>query len=326
MKLSVISQPLVEMGKPAQVCDLCGHSPMHKTHNYNAGTRSWKCKASLGVLPGYPKAGATASSAAAPQASSAPSGSVPPAAPPSAPRIIAPAGPAGPSVSVRPVAKASARVAATPSASSWEDQVTNFLSEKGVSKEQFKFNGDNTVSIEADDVDFSDLLLRKVPMKITEIKGDFHLGGMFIESLQNCPDTITGDFDCTHCEKLTSLTGGPREVGGDYAISNNSNLSSLEGVAQKIGGDFNCSRNSKLTSLKGIHKMIKQVNGEMNFADSGVKENVLGLLVISGVTSIKLPDAKVTEIMNKHLKSEDRDINACQEDLINAGFPAFAKP
>jgi serine/threonine protein phosphatase PrpC len=52
---------------------------------------------------------------------------------------------------------------------------------------------------------------------------------------------------------------------------------------------------------------------------------VLGLLMIDGVTDIKLPDNKVTEILVAQLKSEDRDPHEAQEQLIDAGFVAAAK-
>jgi hypothetical protein len=47
-------------------------------------------------------------------------------------------------------------------------------------------------------------------------------------------------------------------------------------------------------------------------------------LKIDGLTQVLLDNKPVQKIINKYLKG-DRDIFACQEVLIEAGFPEFAQ-
>ena len=51
---------------------------------------------------------------------------------------------------------------------------------------------------------------------------------------------------------------------------------------------------------------------------------LLGLLLIDGLQKVFLDNMKVRVIINKHLKG-DRDVFACQEELIEAGFEDFAQ-
>ena len=51
--------------------------------------------------------------------------------------------------------------------------------------------------------------------------------------------------------------------------------------------------------------------------------------MIDGLTSVILDNKKVAIIINRYLKdskkAQDRDVIACQEDLIEAGFDDFAQ-
>ena len=51
---------------------------------------------------------------------------------------------------------------------------------------------------------------------------------------------VSGDFECSECENLTSLEGSPREVGGNFDCSGCKNLTSLEGCPREVGGIFYC--------------------------------------------------------------------------------------
>ncbi len=164
--------------------------------------------------------------------------------------------------------------------------------------------------------------------KLTSLEGaPSSVGGYFVcsrnklTSLKGGPTSVGGYFNCYN-NKLTSLKGGPTKVGGDYFCSKNK-ITSLEGVASSIGGDFYCTRN-RLTSLHNIHKQIKHIGGHAEFQQNPIKTHVLGLLLIDGLTEVLLDKRYVEDIINKHLKG-DRDVFACQEELIEAGFEDFAK-
>ena len=115
------------------------------------------------------------------------------------------------------------------------------------------------------------------------------------------PEHIDGHFSCSD-KKITSLEGAPSSIGDSFYAYNNN-----------------------LTSLHNIHKQIKHIGGFANFRyNNPITSHVLGLLLIDGLTDVFLENKKVQNILNKHLKG-DRDVFACQEELIEAGFEDFAQ-
>jgi hypothetical protein len=135
------------------------------------------------------------------------------------------------------------------------------------------------------------------------------------------PRVFTGIFVANNIE-LTSLKGSPEEIIGDFDCSANY-LTSLEGAPSSIGGNFVCDYNA-ITSLHNIHKQIKYIGGYANFEYNPIKSHVLGLLLIKGLKYVYLTNGKVADIIDKHL-SGDRDVFACQEELIEAGFEDYAQ-
>ena len=135
------------------------------------------------------------------------------------------------------------------------------------------------------------------------------------------PMHFNGHFSCSN-KKLTSLKGAPSSVSGYFSCYSN-NLTSLEGAPSSVGGHFVCSRN-KLTSLHNIHKQIKHIGLYAYFECNPITSCVLGLLLIDGLEKVYLDTNGVEDIINKHLKGE-RDVFACQEELIEAGFDEFAQ-
>lgn len=153
------------------------------------------------------------------------------------------------------------------------------------------------------------------------VNRDFSCSGNKLKTLDFAPREVGGDFYCRD-NRLESLKGGPVKVGGDYACGNNK-LTSLEGIASSIGENLYAA-NNKFKSLEGIHKHIKSMNGFADFSENPIASNVLGLMRISGLTDVDLDVEGVQIIINRHLKG-DRDIFACQEELVNAGFEEYAK-
>lgn len=332
MKLTDTASFLTEMGKPSQVCPKCGHSPIHKTHTYNTKATSdadkWKCK--LAPLPGYPLASNGQSQQTTPAATTPAAGSTPPT--PAQPTAATPTAPATPTATTAPVQRKV--VAHTPTAKpttvsnqpptpeELREMIAKWLKIKELDKIT-TINSDNTIDIKGD-ADLSGLRARKIPVKINTVEGDFVVGGGSITSLDNFPDKVTGDLQVLMLD-IPSFVGLPKEVGEDCLLVGNKDVTSIEGLPTTIGGKLDLQQCTRITSLKGIHKLVKQVNGEIDCSNTGVKEAVLGVMAIRGVTSVSLPDNKVAEIINKHLSSDDRDINACQEELIDAGYTAWAK-
>ena len=119
----------------------------------------------------------------------------------------------------------------------------------------------------------------------------------------------------------SNLEGSPSIIEGDFICSYN-NLTSLEGAPTTISTRLDC-QNNKLTDLHNIHKQIRYIGEFAIFFDNPIKSHVLGLLLINGLHKVFLDNLKVDYIINKHLAG-DRDVFACQEELIENGFEEFA--
>ena len=109
-------------------------------------------------------------------------------------------------------------------------------------------------------------------------------------------------------------------VDGDFS---NGTLSNVSKLPKTIMSNLDC-RNNKIDSLRGIQKYVKTIKGTADFTNNPIKSHVLGLLEIDGLKSVMLDNKKVAAIINKHLKG-DKDVIACQEELIDAGFEDFAQ-
>ena len=156
-----------------------------------------------------------------------------------------------------------------------------------------------------------------------QYNGSLSCNKMLLTSLEGCPRKIMGDFSC-FSNNLTSLKGGPEYVDDIFTCTHNK-IETLEGVPSYIGNDayFN---NNKLMSLHNIHKLIKTFKGSfISFADNPIKSHVLGLLLIDGLYGVILDNREVSDIIDKHLEPGMRDVFACQEELIEAGYEEFAQ-
>ena len=153
------------------------------------------------------------------------------------------------------------------------------------------------------------------------IDGDFYCTTLKLTSLKGSPSIIDGRFVCSN-NKLTSLEGAPSKVSDDFCCEVNK-LSTLEGAPSYIGELFNCYFNN-LTSLHNIHKQIKYIGGIAIFNKNPITSHVLGLLMIEGLKDIRIDNQVVQGILNNHLTG-DRDVFACQEELIEAGLEDFAQ-
>lgn len=110
----------------------------------------------------------------------------------------------------------------------------------------------------------------KIAIKLPRnINGSVHMDNLGLTSLEGCPRTTYGAFDCSY-NRLKDLTGGPVKVGHTYNCSNN-DLVSLNGIALYIDGaqgyDIDCTDNPKLndfSALKDTDKDLKVFAGEKN--------------------------------------------------------------
>ena len=149
----------------------------------------------------------------------------------------------------------------------------------------------------------------------------FNCSNRSLTSLEGSPQVVGGDFNCSY-NGLKSLKGGPGSVSGEFDATGN-DLVSLEDLPASIGTNLHIFGNNVIT-LHNIHKHIKHIGGYAVFKNNQIISHVLGLLLIDGLKEVYLDYKIVQDIINKHL-SGDRDVFACQEELIEAGFEEYAQ-
>ena len=155
------------------------------------------------------------------------------------------------------------------------------------------------------------------------INADFYCNKPLLKSLEGSPETVTGTFNF-QATSIKSLIGSPRFVGKDF-FGTVHNITSLEGAPDYVGGDF-IFKNWHIDSLEGIGiKYLKECNSIV-MTHSSIKSNVLGLLMVKKLFIIPdiFKDSGVYDIIKKHYNS-DKDVLACQEELISLGFKKYAK-
>ena len=153
--------------------------------------------------------------------------------------------------------------------------------------------------------------------------GSFKCYNNELISLEGAPSHVDGGFLCSN-NKLTSLEGAPSHVCGGFYCSHNE-LTSLEGAPSHVNGNFDCAYNNKLTSLKDVHKHITEIRGKFYAVNNPIESHVLGLLLIKGVTEVRLDNKQVEEILNRHLGKGRAGMLMAQEELIEAGLEEFAQ-
>jgi len=166
----------------------------------------------------------------------------------------------------------------------------------------------------------------------SEVNGNFYCNDNQLTSLQYCPSEVKGHFSC-YKNRLTSLQYCPSKINGHFSCNDNQ-LTSLQYGPSKVNGNFYCI-NNKLSSLKDIHKLFKNdgyIKGNIAFYDNPIKSHILGLMLIPGLKSIddieNIKDEQLKlacTIINKHLSSGNRDLFACQEELIDNNLKDFAE-
>ena len=150
--------------------------------------------------------------------------------------------------------------------------------------------------------------------------GNFNIYKKKINSLDGCPQHITGWFRCD-VNYLTSLVGGPQIVDDTYDCNNNQ-LTDLEGCASHISGSLMCTNNN-ITSLLGIHKIIKSCI-DIYCDTFKITEGGIGLLLIDNLRYIP-SNHEPFKIIRKYLGQGTKGLLICQNELINEGYPNHAK-
>lgn len=77
-----------------------------------------------------------------------------------------------------------------------------------------------------------------------------------LTSLKGAPKTVGEAFVCSVCKSLKSLDGAPETVGHSFLCNNCRSLESLEGAPKEVGGSFDCGFCNRLESLEGAPKKV----------------------------------------------------------------------
>ena len=150
--------------------------------------------------------------------------------------------------------------------------------------------------------------------------GNLYINDQSLQSLDGCPQHITGNFTCRH-NMLSSLIGGPQRVDGTYDCSENL-ISDLIGCASHIAGRLICT-SENLTSLVGVHKIIKTCQ-DIRFYTHQITQGGIGLLLIDDLTNIS-PDTEPFRIINSYLGTGTKGMMACSKILVAEGYEEYAK-
>jgi len=94
----------------------------------------------------------------------------------------------------------------------------------------------------------------RFPIKLYKLNGNLKVNRQGLTTLENMPDIITGNFDCSG-NPLQNLNGMPKEIGGSINVSK-TQISVLKNIQNDIKGDFNCSGN-KIETLEGSPTYIR---------------------------------------------------------------------
>jgi hypothetical protein len=113
-------------------------------------------------------------------------------------------------------------------------------------------------------------------------------------------------------------------IEGSFNV-NDSTLTSIVGFPHYVQTVMYCSR-TNIRSLHGIEEAVKYV-GDTFFCTGKLPTHMLGLLLIEGITNVRIDDVNekgesnevLQRILNKHIGGNG-DILVCQDELIDAGF------
>jgi hypothetical protein len=100
------------------------------------------------------------------------------------------------------------------------------------------------------DVTISGYTISHLPLQFGKVDGHFTIANSDIVSLSGAPREVTGMFQISYCNNLTSLELGPKKV-YDYRVNHCKGLKSLKGAPLRVETCFSCSQNENLTSLVG---------------------------------------------------------------------------
>lgn len=192
---------------------------------------------------------------------------------------------------------------------------------------QITINPDLTVDCSGNISFIENSQITHFPIKFGKVSGTFKIINIpMLESLQGCPNTVGGGF-IVQRTSIKSFVGCPARVGTSTTLSSDL-ISSTEGLPLHVGGTLYLSAVPNIISFHNIHKHCKYIQNLLEIDATKVRSHVLGVLLIKGLRGLKHTwgndGTDWRQIINSHLQ-KDRDIIACQHELIEAGYEEYAR-
>ena len=136
------------------------------------------------------------------------------------------------------------------------DLIKKFIERHHLEEKDYHINSDYSLDIHRNImVKPFDLVDRKLPFKFGKIDGTIWLSDLNLDTLENCPKEVTGNF-VIYVNKLENFIGGPEIVGGDFAANMNFSLKSLDGSPKKVGGKYSILSCRFIENISGISPEI----------------------------------------------------------------------
>lgn len=158
-------------------------------------------------------------------------------------------------------------------------EILEWLKENFTGNFSVDFTPENEIIINGN-IRLNNHKMTRLKFPFAEINGDFKIGGdLFpgeglvpyrsLNTLENCPRIVRGDFWCNMNQDLKSLKGGPIKVGRRYRC-NNCDLENLDGIAQEIGTWVTAFANHRLRDISALDNVVIHKTCDFEFADEAL--------------------------------------------------------
>jgi hypothetical protein len=149
-----------------------------------------------------------------------------------------------------------------------------------------------------------------------------------LESLDHFPKMGTSErgtsVNISSCRALRSLKGLPKIL-TSFLVMEWFQGTTLEGMPEELGKSLYLS-NGRMHSLDYLPKRMPGEDATIHLSHLKFAKNFLAVFKVRELTRVTIDDIKPLErIMNKHLKSSNRDVMDCQEEMIESGYSEYAK-
>lgn len=134
--------------------------------------------------------------------------------------------------------------------------IKEFIEEHHLEEGTYKINPDLSLDIYRNIMVKSlNMINGRLPFKFGKIDGTIWLTELGLETLENSPREVTGDF-VIYKNKLKNFIGGPEKVGGNFAANMNYNLESLDGSPKEVGRNYSILACNHIEDISGISPEI----------------------------------------------------------------------